>query len=147
MYALEQLARGELSVDERFSVKGKRYYLATISALQRHAARCAGTHFVVLNKADGQGTASADCAASPARIAPPNDAALILVLITADEAAHIAIENDPEFEPLPHPLSRVSVSERVAIALAPFGVVAGDDTFTVAEKLARVNPLLRHRVF
>lgn len=74
-------------------------------------------------------------------------AALIFVLVSADEAAHIALETDTEFEALPHPLSRTPISERVAAALAPFDVIRGDDTFTVAEKLARLNPLLRHRVF
>ncbi|MGB6483263.1 MAG: hypothetical protein WBE86_07225 [Candidatus Acidiferrales bacterium] len=79
--------------------------------------------------------------------ASPNDATLVFALITADEAAHIALENDPETEPLPHPLARTAVSERVTGALAPFGVVSGDDTFTLAEKLAHLNPLLRYRVF
>jgi hypothetical protein len=79
--------------------------------------------------------------------ASPNDATLVFALITADEAAHIALENNVETEPLPHPLARTPISERVAGALAPFGVLSGDDTFTVAEKLAHVNPLLRHRVF
>lgn len=76
-----------------------------------------------------------------------DDATQILALIDADEGAHLAIENDSEFETLPHPLARVPVSQRVGAALAQFGVAQGDDTFTVAEKLAHVNPLLRHRVF
>ena len=75
------------------------------------------------------------------------DATQILALIDADEGAHLAMENDAEFEALPHPLARTAVSRRVNAALAPFGVAHGDDTFTVAEKLTRVNPLLRHRVF
>ncbi|MFZ0213453.1 MAG: hypothetical protein WBE20_14575 [Candidatus Acidiferrales bacterium] len=108
---------------------GRRYYLTNLAAWQRHAARCAETHFIVT------GNSEADLDAP------------ILALITADEAAHIALENDAEFEPLPHPLARTPVSERVAAALAQFGVASGDDTFTVAEKLADVNPLLRHRVF
>lgn len=76
-----------------------------------------------------------------------DDATQILALIDADEGAHVAMENDAEFEALPHPLARTAVSQRVSAALAQFGVAHGDDTFTVAEKLARVNPLLRHRVF
>ena len=76
-----------------------------------------------------------------------DNATRILALIEADEGAHLAMENDVEFEALPHPLTRVSVSQRVSAALAQFGVAQGDDTFTVAEKLACVNPLLRHRVF
>lgn len=76
-----------------------------------------------------------------------DDTTPILALIDADEGAHLAMENDAEFEELPHPLARTPVSKHVTSALAPFGVVRGDDTFAVAEKLARVNPLLRHRVF
>ncbi|HEV2287386.1 MAG TPA: hypothetical protein VGR81_00370 [Candidatus Acidoferrales bacterium] len=110
---------------------GRRYYLTTLAAWQRHAPRCAESHFVV-----------ADSSAAEEGKGMP-----ILALITADEAAHIALENDAEFEVLPHPLARTPVSERVASALAQFGVASGDDTFTLAEKLARVNPLLRHRVF
>lgn len=75
------------------------------------------------------------------------DATQILVLVDADEGAHLAMENDAEFDTLPHPLARVPVSQRVSAALAQFGVAHGDDTFTVAEKLTQVNPLLRHRVF
>jgi hypothetical protein len=110
---------------------GRRYYLTTLAAWQRHAPSCRETHFVSLSGAAGKGS----------------DTDVVLALVTADEAAHIALENDAEVEPLPHPLARTPVSERAASALAPFGVVAGDDTFTVAEKLARVSPLLRHRVF
>lgn len=119
---------------------GRRYYLTNLAAWQRHAHRCAESHFVVIDAASERGTD---------RIAPATAgiAATILVLVSGDEAAHIALESDAECEALPHPLSRTPVSERVAAALAPFGVVQGDDTFTVAEKLARVNPLLRHRVF
>lgn len=110
---------------------GRRYYLTTLAAWQRHASRCAESHFVMAGNCDAEA----------------GKAVAILALITADEAAHIALENDAEFEALPHPLARTPVSERVAAALAEFGVASGDDTFTVAEKLARVNPLLRHRVF
>jgi hypothetical protein len=113
---------------------GRRYYLMTFSSWRSHAAHCAETHFVDLNAPQEQGSAT-------------NDGTLVFALITADEAAHIALENDAETEPLPHPLARTPISERVAGALAPFGIAAGDDTLTVAEKLAHVNPLLRHRVF
>ncbi|MGH9730336.1 MAG: hypothetical protein ACRD4A_01450 [Candidatus Acidiferrales bacterium] len=109
---------------------GRRYYLTTLGAWRRHAGRCAETHFVAL----GAENATDD--------APP-----IVALIEADEGAHLAMENDAEFEVLPHPLARMPVSQRVSVALAQFGVAPDDDTFTIAEKLARVNPLLRHRVF
>lgn len=126
---------------------GRRYYLTTTVAFQRYLHRCAETHYLVLAKPEAQEGASVDCTAARERIVPGNDADLIVALVIADEAAHIALENDAEFEALPHPLSRTPISDRVAASLAAFGVVCGDDTFTVAEKLAHVNPLLQHRVF
>jgi hypothetical protein len=125
---------------------GRRYYLANLMAWQRHAPRCAETHFLVV-AAPEEGTAAPKSTTVENGGPSRNDATLVFALITADEAQHIALENDAQVEPLPHPLARTAVSERVAEALAPYGVVSGDDTFTVAEKLARVNPLLRHRVF
>lgn len=123
---------------------GKRYYLTTLAAWQRHAPHCAETHFIVLDSAAASFSESSVAQTSAcAHLAD----AQILALVTADEAAHIALENDAEVEALPHPLARTPISERAAAALASFGVNTGDDTFTVAEKLARVNPLLRHRVF
>jgi hypothetical protein len=142
---------------------GRRYYLTTIGAWRRHAARCAETHFVAVSAPEeqyGHGSiASQETAKGNVvsvertlarlgeQVCATEEATQILALIDADEGAHLAIENDAEFETLPHPLARVPVSQRVSAALAPFGVAHGDDTFTVAEKLARVNPLLRHRVF
>lgn len=108
---------------------GKRYYLTTLAAWQRQTPRCAQSHFIVLDS----NPVAAD--------------AQILVLVTADESAHIALEDNPEVEALPHPLARSPISERAAEALASIGVVPGDDTFTMTEKLARVHPLLKYRVF
>lgn len=118
-----------------------------MAAWQRLARCCTETHFIVLGISGGRGTALGVKSGNGATRSPAEAPALILALVTADEAAHIALETDTEFEALPHPLSRTPISERAAAALAPFGVVAADDTFSVAEKLARVNPLLRHRVF
>lgn len=125
---------------------GRRYYFTTLGAWRRHAAHCAETHFVTVN---GPGAQSGDgCIGSQSEEAgPTDDATRILALVDADEGAHLAMENDAEFETLPHPLARMPVSQRVGAALAHFGVAQGDDTFTVAEKLACANPLLRHRVF
>lgn len=118
-----------------------------MAAWQRLAHRCTEAHFIVLHAPEGkEAHANADLRSKAAN-SPAPDATLILALVTADEAAHIALENDAEFEPLPHPLARTPISERVAAAIAHLGVLPGDDTFTVAEKLGRVNPLLRHRVF
>lgn len=137
---------------------GKRYYLATLNAWRRHAARFANSHFVVLD-------ASAESAA-PTPFAPPaeqigagnctpsdalspgaGDTTRILVLVEADEGAHLALEDDPLFEPLPHPLANKPISGAAQSALASHGVAPGANTFDAAEALARVHPLLRHRVF
>lgn len=126
---------------------GRKYYLTTRAAWQRHAPRWAEVHFIVLNAPGEQGSAHRSESSGGATRSPSAEAAPILALITADEAAHIVLESDPEFEALPHPLARTPVSERVAGALAALGVLPGHDTFTVAEKLGLVNPLLRHRVF
>lgn len=126
---------------------GKHYYLTTFAAWQRHAPRCAETHFLVLEGMTSRGGTMPEPADSTVRVDASPKYVTILVLVTADEAAHIALENDPEVEPLPHPLARTPISECAATALAHLGVLSGDDTFTVAEKLARINPLLRHRVF
>ena len=111
---------------------GRQYYLTTLGAWRRNSARFAESHFVAMDGSSSSGEL---------------DETKILALIAADEATHASLESDPEFEPLPHPLARTSVSGRVAAALAPIGVAPGDDTFTVAEKFARVHPLLRHRAF
>lgn len=126
---------------------GKRYYLTNFAAWQRNAHHCAETHFVILEVPRENGSAPVGGSRPGAASSPAAGRELILAVITADEAAHISLETDPEFEPLPHPLSRTPVSERVAAALAPLGVIPGDDTFTIAEKISRVNPLLRYRVF
>jgi hypothetical protein len=111
---------------------GRQYYLTTLGAWRKRAAFFSDSHFVAAT-------------ASPGNAATEDTP--VLALISADEVAHASLENDSEFEPLPHPLVRVAVSARVAAALAPLGVVSTDDTFAVSVKLARVHPLLRHRVF
>jgi len=108
---------------------GKRYYLTTLGDWQRHAARFANSHFVALD----------DAAAA--------DATRILALVEADEGAHLLLEDDAAFEALPHPLAQKTISDRAQAALVPLGVAPGATTFDAAEVLARVHPLLRHRVF
>jgi hypothetical protein len=124
---------------------GKLYYRTTLAAWQRHAHRFANSHWIAL----GQGTAPpGDSAAShDAAHTPPEDATPILVLVEADEGAHLALEDDPAFEPLPHPLAQKPISAATQAALALHGVAPGATTFDAAEALARVHPLLRHRVF
>ncbi len=126
---------------------GRRYYLTNLAAWQRHASRCAETHFIVLDPPSEKGSGPREAVSDTNSATSVGHGALVLVLVTADEAAHIALDSDAEVEALPHPLARTPISARVAAALAPFGIAVSDDTFTVAEKLARVNPLLRHRLF
>jgi hypothetical protein len=117
---------------------GKRYYLTTLGAWHRHTARFTNSHWLALNQAaptDAHGDVAND------------DATPILVLIEADEGAHLALEDDAAFESLPHPLAQKPISEAAQTALAAYGVAPGATTFDAAEAVARVHPLLRHRVF
>ena len=117
---------------------GKRYYLTAFGAWHRHAARFANSHWLALGP-DASTDAHGDVAG--------DDATPILVLIDADEGAHLALEDDTAFEALPHPLAQKPVSEAAQTALAAHGVAPGATTFDAAEAVARVHPLLRYRVF
>jgi hypothetical protein len=105
---------------------GKAYYITTLTDWQRHAPRFANSHWMAL-----------DDTKQPR----------ILVLIEADEGVHLSLDDDPAFEPLPHPLAQKPIPAAAQSALAPHGVAPGATTFDAAEALARVHPLLRHRVF
>ena len=88
------------------------------------------------------------CHAPTGETATPLHAdAKILVLVEADEGVHLALEGEPAFEALPHPLAQKPISDAAQSALAPHGVAPGGTTFDAAEAVARVHPLLRHRVF
>jgi hypothetical protein len=115
---------------------GKSYYITSLCEWQRHAARFANSHFIGLDPVapDGSG-------------APVGQSTKILVLIEADEGVHLALEGEPAFEALPHPLAQKPISDAAQSALAPHGVAPGATTFDAAEAVARVHPLLRHRVF
>jgi hypothetical protein len=119
---------------------GKCYYITTLGDWQRHSPRFATSHFVLLPPS---AEATSGTAGEPASDA----AARILVLVEADEGVHLALEDDPAFEALPHPLSQKPVSPAAQDALAVHGVAPGATTFDAAEAVARVHPLLRHRVF
>lgn len=130
---------------------GKRYYLATLGAWRRHAPRFANSHFLVLDarldSAAAAGfsghTQEGNCGAPGQR----DDTTPIIVLVEADEGVHLALEDDPGCEALPHPLAQKPISSAAQSALAAHGVEPGATTFDAAEALARVHPLLRHRVF
>jgi hypothetical protein len=113
---------------------GKCYYMTTLGDWQRHAPRFANSHFIVLEPR----TAPND--------SPPESGARILALIEADEGVHLALEDEAAFEALPHPLAQKPISEAAQSALAAHGVAPGATTFDAAEAVARVHPLLRHRV-
>ncbi|MGD0404462.1 MAG: hypothetical protein ABSB66_14845 [Candidatus Acidiferrales bacterium] len=140
---------------------GKRYYLTTLGAWHRHAGRFANSHWLALGAAatvpPGSDSTSAHditpagtacCAPTESSSAgSETDATPIIVLVEADEGAHLALEDDAAFEALPHPLAQKPISEAAQAALAAHGVATGATMFDAAEAVARVHPLLRHRVF
>ena len=109
---------------------GKLYYLTSLGAWKRHAERFVHSHWI----------------ATEAHKAI-DDASRIFVVVDADEGAHAALEDDADFDVLPHPLSDRPLSDASREALSPLGIGHGDSTFVAAEALARIHPLLRHRVF
>ena len=122
----------------RFSMTGKCYYIATLGAWRRHATRFVNSHWVTLNE-----TAPAAMTDEPVS----EDATSIIVLVEADEGAHLALEDDGAFEALPHPLAQKPISQSARAALVSHNVPYGATTFDVAEAVGRAHPLLRHRVF
>jgi hypothetical protein len=116
--------------DEGAAMSGKLYYLATLGGWRRHAAHFVHSHWFAV-----------ECEKVV------DDASKIFVVVDADEGAHNALQDDPEFEALPHPMTTTGVSEAGQKTLAPFGITAGANSFEVAEAMARMHPLLRHRVF
>jgi hypothetical protein len=152
---------------------GKRYYIATLGAWRTHAPRFANSHFITLdaprssratpNNTGGERKRAASNARgelpshAPGQTSDhaldhppdraPDDATLILVLVEADEGAHLALEDEPAFEALPHPLAQKVISPAAQAALAAHGVAPGATTFDAAEAVARIHPLLRHHVF
>lgn len=123
---------------------GKAYYLTTLGALQRHSARLNTSHWLALVP-QGEPIPAIGEPDSAAMALPQT--AQILALIEADEGAHLALEDDAEFQALPHPLAQRPISQAAQEALAAYGVAPGATTFDAAEMVARVHPLLRHRVF
>jgi len=117
---------------------GKCYYITTLGAWRRHATRFVNSHWVTLND-----TTSAVVTDKPVS----DDATPIVVLVEADEGAHLALEDDAAFEALPHPLAQKPISQSARAALASHDVPYGATTFDVAEAVGRAHPLLRHSVF
>jgi hypothetical protein len=123
---------------------GKAYYLTTLGALQRHSARLNTSHWLALVP-QGEPIPAIGEPDSAAMALPAT--AQILALIEADEGAHLALEDDADFQALPHPLAQRAMPEAAQHALATYGVAPGATTFDAAEAVAKFHPLLRHRVF
>lgn len=129
---------------------GKRYYISTLADWQRYAGQFSNSHWLALApircEAAGVSTVVGDeSAGAPSGAGEVN--VPIIVLVEADEGAHLALEDDAAFEELPHPLVDKPISAKAEAALSGVGVNAGATTFDVSEALARFHPLLRHRVF
>jgi hypothetical protein len=141
------------STNREILMTGKRYYITTLGAWHTHAPRFANSHFIVLDApqaaSGSRGTAGAtgNCAATTLAADASPDATPILVLVEGDEGAHLALEDESAFEALPHPLAQKAISPAAQAALAVHGVAPGATTFDAAEAVARIHPLLRHRVF
>ncbi len=92
----------EIAFFSAINMTGKRYYLTTLGAWHRHAGRFANSHWLALGQAaPGDATGHFD----------PDEVTPILVLIEADEGAHLALDDDAAFEALPHPLGQKPISE------------------------------------
>ncbi|MGH9734658.1 MAG: hypothetical protein ACRD8A_08730 [Candidatus Acidiferrales bacterium] len=129
---------------------GKRYYVTTLRACQRHTNRFSNSHWFTLPlaqpvEAEPGGTSNSGATVTPNGSAPEDSP--ILLLVEADEGAHLALEDDPAFEALPHPLAQAAVSENARSALASLDLPSDATTFDVAEAASRFHPLLRRRVF
>lgn len=138
-----------LSAPPNFEPKGNAETIAAAGMTETETGDAKGT------QADGAGGEGTDCPGGSFTCRAATDDSLgafaettpILVLIEADEGAHLALQDDAEFEQLPHPLAQRPISEAAHNALAAHGVASGATTFEAAETVARVHPLLRHRVF
>ncbi len=136
-------------------MNAKAYYLTTLGDWQRHTARFANSHWLALdqNTVAAPNIESAHAHDSlghePVLVAAPGISAAtrIIVLVEADEGAHLALDDDPAFEALPHTLAQRPISASVQAALAPLGVAPRATAFDAAEAAGRAHPLLRYRVF
>lgn len=87
---------------------GKRYYISTLDAWQRHTARFETSHYIALDTLGATNDhetaaiiANADSADFTPEAAPAQAAAggkRILVLVEADEGVHLALEDDADYE-------------------------------------------------
>lgn len=111
-------------------MQGRSYYLTTLSAWQIESAHFTTSHYI---HADPTSAASAD--------------AKILALVEADEGTHNSLSQNPVWQELPHPLSPKIIPEAIARALSSLGVSPFSSSFETTESVAKLHPILRHRVF
>ena len=130
-------------------MNGKRYYITTLESWQRRAGKFTNSHWLALSAAEagmGQGISASSSVSCEERLSAGTNGAIV-VLVEGDEGVHLDLEDDPAFEPLPHPLSQKEISESAHVAFAPMGVRSGSTAFEATEILGKFHPLLRHRVF
>jgi hypothetical protein len=131
---------------------GRTYYLTTLNLWQQNASRFVNSHYVhvgaveTVEESSEQSTtllpgANAQDPGESAQASPA-----ILVVVDADEGTHNELECSG-WLPLPHPLSLKPIPPGSYQALAGRGIAPGATTLDVAEALAQVHPLLRHRIF
>ena len=137
----------EASYDKGDAMTGKGYYITTVGDWKRRAGAFATSHWLLLDDGGAQRESDGRLAEHGVSVEGLEESARMLVLVEADEGTHGSLEDDASFEALPHPLSQRAISNAAQAALAVHGVKSGASTFEATEIVARVHPLLRHRVF
>jgi hypothetical protein len=111
-------------------MQGRSYYLTTLSAWQVESAHFITSHYL---QADPTSATSPDTK--------------ILALVEADEGTHNSLSQNPIWQELPHPLSPKIIPEAITQVLSPLGVTPFSSSFEATESVAKIHPILRHRVF
>ena len=126
---------------------GRTYYMTTLAAWLRSAGRFATSHYAHTNPANERPAGRESTPESTPETTPETSTAKILALVEADEGVHNSLAADPEWEPLPHPLTNKPVSEATAAALTAHGVTPNATTYDVADAIALAHPIMAYRVF
>ena len=111
-------------------MRGRSYYLTTLSAWRNESGHFITSHYMHTEPAS-----------------PASQESKIWLSVEADEGTHNSLSQDPLWKELPHPLSPTIIPEAIAQVLAPLGVTAFSSSFETTEAIAKLHPILRHRVF
>ena len=111
-------------------MRGRIYYLTTLSAWETECSQFATSHYVHADPAS-----------------PANPDTKILALVEADEGIHNVLSQRADWHELPHPLSPKIIPESIAQALSPLGATPFSTSFETTESVAKWHPIMRHRVF